>query len=148
MQKMLIALMSVLMPWATYAKTYSVVTFNSEEGIIFVDGIDSTEAFHFFENLQAPIHFNYGTEIKKFVSKDEKFKVTCSAAGKYMCAIIVYPQKEAVLDFDTNEVKLSVSGDKAKDYDAFEKDFISKDGRLKVLKSENGLEISFPGQPL
>jgi|GEM_PF-5635911 len=130
------------------AKTTSVVTFNSEYGLILIDSIRSRAAFDLFESLNVPIQNGFFYQTKIFAPKDKTFRIACTAYGaSHVCAVIVYPSEYADLNFDTDEIRLNLPAKFAKTYtDTFPKDkkyfkFQTEDKRLKIDWSKNGLHI-------
>ena len=149
MKKFLILsfLISLLSSSPLMARTYSVVTFNSEEGIIFIDGQAKEGAYDIFEALAVDVTIRGGAIKKLYTSKDKKLKISCD--GPLMCAIIVYPSNNAVLDFDTNAVHLVVNASDIENYsDLFRGDFSYNHEGLIIEKNAKNLTISFEGQIL
>ncbi len=130
------------------AKTTSVVTFNSEYGLILIDSNRSRAAFDLFESLNVPIKNGFFYQTKIFAPKDKTFRIACTAYGaSHVCAVIVYPSEYAELNFDTDEIRLNLPAKFAKRYtDKFPKDKSSfqlqtEDKRLLINWSKNGLRI-------
>lgn len=147
MLKSMIIAALMLSSISIFSKTYSVVTFGSEEGIIFVDGFNTDGAFEIFEALNTPIVYDYGSELKRYVSQDSLLKVTCDAS--YMCAFIIYPQNGVVLNYDNNAVLLELYGENAERYgDIFVGDFSYDNEELEVVKRDGYISIRFSGQIL
>jgi hypothetical protein len=130
------------------AKTTSVVTFNSEYGLILIDSIRSRAAFDLFESLNVPVQNGFFYQTKIFAPKDKTFRIACTSYGaSHVCAVIVYPSEYANLNFDTDEIRLNLPAKFAKKYtDTFPKDKSSfqlqtEDKRLLINWSRNGLRI-------
>ena len=130
------------------AKTTSVVTFNSEYGLILIDSIHSRAAFDLFETLNVPVQNGFYFQTKIFAPKDKSFRIACTAYGaNHICAVIIYPSQYASLNFDTDEIKLKLPGTIAKNYAGTFLNapkhfhFETEDKRLVIDWSTKGLSI-------
>ncbi len=130
------------------AKTTSVVTFNSEYGLILIDSNRSRAAFDLFESLNVPVQNGFFYQTKIFAPKDKTFRIACTAYGaSHVCAVIVYPSEYASLNFDTDEIRLNLPAKYAKKYtNTFPKGknsftLLTEDKRLLINWSKNGLRI-------
>ena len=92
-----LSLLTLLTPLKqTTAKTTSVVTFNSEYGLILIDSNRSRAAFDLFESLNVPVQNGFFYQTKIFAPKDKTFRIACTSYGaSHVCAVIVYPSKYA-----------------------------------------------------
>lgn len=142
----LVLFMSLIQP--ANAKTTSVVTFNSEYGLILIDSNRSRAAFDLFESLNVPIKNGFFYQTKIFAPKDKTFRIACTAYGaSHVCAVIVYPSEYASLNFDTDEIRLNLPAEYARKYEGtFPKGKNSfklqtEDKRLLINWSKNGLHI-------
>ena len=132
----------------TLAKTTSVVSFQSKYGLILINSIRSRAAFDLFESLNVPVKNGVFVQTKIFAPKDNTFRIICNAYGaNHVCAIMVYPGKFASLNFETDEISLSLPASYAKKYaNRFAKDKSSftlrtEDRRLLIYWSKMGLRI-------
>lgn len=132
----------------TTAKTTSVVSFKSKYGLILINSIRSRSAFDLFESLNVPVKNGVFYQTKIFAPKDNTFRIICNAYGaNHVCAIMVYPGKFARLNFETDEISLSLPASYAKKYaNRFAKDKSSftlrtEDRRLLIFWSKMGLRI-------
>ena len=139
----------------TFAKTTSVVTFNSEEGIVLLDSLGSKAAYRLFESLNVPVEDHVVRQTKIFAPDDGTFRIVCSAfSASYVCAVVVYAGEFATLDFDRDEILLELPGHLARRYaPIFPAEngrfrFRTEDGRLTIDWSPEGLRILAPGQPI
>ena len=130
------------------AKTVSVVTFNSEYGLILIDSKRSRAAYDLFETLNVPIQNGFYYQTKIFAPKDKSFRIACTAYGaNHICAVIVYPSQYATLNFDTDEITLDLPSEIAKTYKGTFNNapnhfhFETEDKRLVIDWSEKGLKI-------
>ena len=132
------------------ARTTSVVTFGSETGIVFLDSRDSIAAYRLFELLNAPVETVGVRQTKIYAPNDAFFRITCSAvSADYACAVIVYRNPHAVLDFDTDHIELDLPAEFARRYrgafldapDNFH--FETEDGRLLIDWSVERLHIRY-----
>ena len=146
----MIRLLILLMTFSStqlFAYTYSVVTFNSEEGIIFIKGSSQDGAYEIFNNLAVDIVTPGGAIKKLYRSQDGLIKVACD--GPLFCAFMIYPSNNTTLNFDTNSVEFKVSGEEVRKYaDLFTGDFDYNHEGLIIKKTANELYIHFPGQIL
>lgn len=131
-----------------YAKTVSVVTFNSEYGLILIDSKRSRAAYDLFETLNVPIQNGFYYQTKIFAPKDKSFRIACTAYGaNHICAVIVYPSQYATLNFDTDEITLDLPSNIARTYKGTFNNapnrfhFETEDKRLVIDWSEKGLKI-------
>lgn len=135
------------------ARTFSVVAFESEYGVVFLDSSESKAAFRLFESLNVEVKNNIISETKIFAPLDGSFRIACTGQGAdYACAVMVYAGANAALDFATDRVELTLPTEIAKRYegvfpagsDAFH--FETEDGRLSIDWSRQGLHILCPGR--
>ena len=148
----LAAAMAIL--WSTtaaLAKTTSVVTFNSEEGIVLFDSLGSKAAYRLFESLNVPVEDHVVRQTKIFAPQDGTFRIVCSGfSASYVCAVVVYAGEFATLDFDSDNIALDLPGRLAKHYaEVFPAEdghfhFETEDGRLVIDWSPSGLHIAAP----
>lgn len=144
-----LSLLTILPPLPqTLAKTTSVVSFQSKYGLILINSIRSRSAFDLFESLNVPVKNGAFYQSKIFAPKDNTFRIICNAYGaNHVCAIMVYPGKFARLNFDTDEISLSLPASYAKNYvNRFAKNKSSftlrtEDRRLLIYWSKLGLRI-------
>ena len=143
---LLAAVVVTLQP--SLARTISVVTFQSERGIVIIDSRDSKAAYRLFESLNVPVVSTGIRQTKIFAPPDGSFRIACSAVSTdYHCAVVVYASEYANLDFDTDRVELNLPATVAKTYigifqsaaDTFY--FATEDGRLVLEWSPAGLHI-------
>jgi hypothetical protein len=136
------------------AKTFSVVAFESEYGVVFLDSSESKAAFRLFESLNVEVKNNVISETKIFAPLDGSFRIACTGQGAdYACAVMVYAGAHATLDFDTDRVELTLPAELARYYEgifpatdgAFH--FETEDHRLTMDWSRERLHIVCPGRP-
>ncbi len=133
---------------AAEARTTSVVTFGSKQGIVIIDSNGSIAAYRLFESLNAPVVSEGLRQTKILAPEDGLFRIACSAVGAdYACSVIVYAGEHAELNFDTDRVELNLPGSIAKGYaklfssDAGRFDFKTEDGLLRISWAPDGLHI-------
>lgn len=139
---------------AAAAKTTSVVTFGSKQGIILIDSRKSLAAYRLFESLNVPTQTSGLSQTKILAPDDGTFRISCMAVSTdYSCAIIVYAGTYAKLDFKTDSVELRLPASIAKTYGGLfnvagkaQFDFETEDHRLRILWSGQGLTIICPGK--
>jgi hypothetical protein len=136
------------------ARTMSVVTFGSKQGIVLIDSRKSLAAYRLFESLNVPAETRGLSQVKILAPEDGSFRISCMAvSADYSCAVIVYPGAYAKLDFETDSVELRLPASAAKHYvglfGAANKsrfDFETEDHRLRIAWSGQGLTIICPGR--
>lgn len=144
-----LSFLTILQPLPqTKAKTTSVVSFQSKYGLILIDSIRSRAAFDLFESLNVPVKNGAFYQTKIFAPTDNTFRIICNAYGaRHVCAIMVYPGEFASLNFETDEISLSLPPRYARKYiNKFAKDKNSfnlrtEDRRLLIYWSNLGLRI-------
>lgn len=136
------------------ARTISVVTFGSKQGIVIIDSNKSIAAYRLFESINAPVTTEGLRQTKILAPEDGLFRIACSAVGAdYGCAVIVYASEHADLDFDTDRVELHLPAAIAKRYaglfatgsDRFQ--FETEDGQLTITWAPDGLHIVGAREP-
>lgn len=137
------------------ARTFSVVAFESEYGVVFLDSAESKAAFRLFEALNVDVENRVIAETKIFAPQDGSFRIACTGQGAgYSCAVIVYAGRHAALDFDTDRVELSLPGEIARHYEGVFPapvgtfHFETEDHRLTIDWSRDRLHILCPGRPV
>ncbi|GJM03837.1 MAG: hypothetical protein DHS20C08_23380 [Rhodomicrobium sp.] len=136
-----ISFVSLMNTTEARARTTSVVTFNSEYGLILIDSMRSRAAFDLFESLNVPIKYGFFYQTKIFAPKDKSFRIACTAYGaNHVCAVIVYPGKFATLDFDTDEIRLNLPATIARNYDG---KFPKKQGSFHLETEDKRLIIDW-----
>jgi hypothetical protein len=128
------------------ARTISVVA-------VLLDSLESKAAFRLFESLNVEVENHVLAETKIFAPKDGSFRIACTGQGAdYGCAVMVYAGKHAKLDFETDQVELTLPPEMARSYggvfetqgDGFH--FETEDKRLTIDWSREGLHILAPGR--
>lgn len=135
------------------ARTQSVVTFESREGIVFLDSMGSKAAFRLFESLRSPVNDRIVAQTKIVAPPDGRFRISCTGySADYVCAVIVYRGEYASLDFDTDRVELTLPGEIAKTYAVFfpaengKFHFETEDGRLVIDWSNEEMHVLYPAR--
>jgi hypothetical protein len=136
------------------ARTFSVVAFESEYGVVFLDSAESKAAFRLFEALNVDVENRVIAETKIFAPQDGSFRIACTGQGAdYACAVMVYAGQHAALDFDTDRVELTLPGEMARHYEGVFPapvgtfHFETEDHRLTIDWSRDRLHILCPGRP-
>jgi len=136
------------------ARTFSVVAFESEYGVVLLDSAESKAAFRLFEALNVDVQNRFVAETKIFAPQDGSFRIACTGQGAdYSCAVMVYAGRHAALDFDTDRVELTLPGEIARHYEgAFSAPagsfhFETEDRRLTIDWSRERLHILCAGRP-
>jgi hypothetical protein len=135
------------------ARTFSVVAFESEYGVVFFDSADSKAAFRLFEALNVEVENRVIAETKIFAPQDGSFRIACTGLGAdYSCAVMVYAGRHAALDFDTDRVELTLPAELARHYEGVfpvvggQFHFETEDHRLRIDWSRDKLHILAHGK--
>lgn len=135
------------------AKTITVVTFNSEEGIIMLDSIKSMLPYRLFETLDARVKNDFLTQSKVYHAAGNEFRIACAGLSlDYTCAVFVYAGPHADLDFDTDMIRMRLPIETSARYaadlspDGEPLEIVSEDGRFALTWSE-GKPLTITGLP-
>jgi hypothetical protein len=154
MQRALLACcLAFILALGAQARTFSVVAFQSEYGVVLLDSAQSKAAFRLFEALNVAVENRVVAETKIFAPTDGSFRIACTGSGAdYACAVTVYAGAHATLDFDSDKVELTLPGELARRYEGVFPaagggfHFETEDERLTIDWSRERLHILAPGK--